>query len=99
MSADEWRAPGEKFVENDSGGVEIRLDGGPSLFGEFGSHVLRRPDQTGDLGEGGRIGDAGNAEVGQPRLYLPVGVRLDKGVLRLEVAMNDAGRVRRAEAV
>ena len=96
---DEWRvtlvrlATGEQFEQQDSGRVDVRPGVGGARDDLLGCDIADGPDQHPGLRLLARALGAGQTEVGD--LDLPVVGEQD--VLRLHVAMDQAGPVGRAE--
>ena len=90
----------ERLVEHEAERVEVRGRGRAAALGLLGRHVGERADDVAGRGQRVVAGDAGDAEVGQlgddARRLGRLG---DQDVAGLDVAVDDAARVRVRERV
>jgi hypothetical protein len=93
--AGERQPAGEQLEQHHPGRVDVTGGTGGSPGDLLGRHVADRPDEQPGPGVTGRRQRPGQAEVGH--LDPPLGG--DQDVLRLDVAVHDAGRVRRRQPV
>jgi len=93
----EWRLAGQALVENGGEGVRVR----PPVEGTrrhlLGAEVRNRPDERPCLREAVLGGREGQAEVHDPRSDVPAVLSRGHDVLGLDVAVDDAPRVRVVE--
>lgn len=97
-AAGERRTPGEQLVEEDAGAVDVDGGGLRAALGGLRGHVGRGADELVGAGEPRRVGEAGDAEVGEERVQLAAGLA-EQHVGRLEVAVDDAVGVAGGERV
>ncbi len=79
------------LVQGQSERVDVGLGAGGLALGLLGGHVGEGADDVAGRGQGGAVGEAGDAEVHQLGAEFPLGG--DEDVLRLDVAVDDAARV------